>query len=156
MRLALLAVGHRMPDWIDAGVAEYQRRMPPDWPLALTAVKPGLRAAGEDGERARRQESERLLAALPPGSVPVALDERGKMLTTRGLADWLGTLAAAGTSPAFLIGGADGLDAGLKARAVHTLSLSALTLPHALARLVLVEQLYRAVCILKNHPYHRD
>ncbi|MCA1926113.1 MAG: 23S rRNA (pseudouridine(1915)-N(3))-methyltransferase RlmH [Thiobacillus sp.] len=156
MKLTLIAVGHKMPDWIAAGVDDYTRRMPPDMPMKLVEVKPGHRVAGEDGEKARKIEAGRILAALPAGSLPVALDERGAQLTTRELADWLASCMAEGVSPAFIIGGADGLDASVKTRAGSLLGLSKLTLPHALARLMLVEQLYRATCILKNHPYHRD
>jgi 23S rRNA (pseudouridine1915-N3)-methyltransferase len=156
VKLTLIAVGHRMPDWIDAGVADYARRLPPDLPMSLVQIKPGHRAAGEDGARARQIEAERIFAALPAGSSLVALDERGTQLTTRELADWLAGWMREGISPAFVVGGADGLDASVKTRAARTLGLSRLTLPHALARVVLAEQLYRAVCILRNHPYHRD
>lgn len=156
MKLAVAAVGHKLPGWIADGVNDYARRMPPDWPLQLIDIKPGHRAAGEDGSRARAQEAEKLLAAVPPGGLLVALDERGAQLTTRELAGWLKTWQDEGQAPVFVIGGADGLDATVRARAHKTLALSRLTLPHALARLLLVEQLYRAMCILKGHPYHRD
>ena len=145
-----------MPGWVDAGCDDYVRRMPPDLPLALTEIKPGHRVAGEDGARARQLEAERILAALPAGCVPVVLDERGAQATTRELAAWLQGWMAEGVSPAFVIGGADGLADSVKARAGKFLGLSKLTLPHALARVLLVEQLYRAVCIIKRHPYHRD
>ncbi|MEW6414163.1 MAG: 23S rRNA (pseudouridine(1915)-N(3))-methyltransferase RlmH [Pseudomonadota bacterium] len=156
MKLHLIAVGHKMPGWITAGFDDYARRMPPDLPLALTEIRPGHRVAGEDGVRARQLEAERILAALPAGSVPVALDERGAQLTTRELAGWLTAWMDEGVSPAFIIGGADGLDDSVKARAVKQLALSRLTLPHALARVMLAEQLYRSLCIIKGHPYHRD
>jgi 23S rRNA (pseudouridine1915-N3)-methyltransferase len=145
-----------MPAWIDAGVGDYARRMPPDLPLNLVEIKPGHRAAGEDGNRARQLEAERILAALPSGATLVALDERGSQLGTRELAGWISGWMAEGVSPAFVIGGADGLDERVKARASRQLGLSRLTLPHALARVVLAEQLYRAACIIKGHPYHRD
>lgn len=145
-----------MPGWIDAGCDDYVRRMPSDLPLMLTEIKPGHRVAGEDGGRARQLEAERILAALPAGCVPVVLDERGAQATTRELAAWLQGWMAEGVSPAFVIGGADGLADSVKARAGKLLGLSKLTLPHALARVLLVEQLYRAVCIIKGHPYHRD
>jgi 23S rRNA (pseudouridine1915-N3)-methyltransferase len=145
-----------MPGWIDAGFEDYARRMPRDLPLKLTAIKPGHRVAGGDGAHARRIEAERILAALPDGCVAVALDERGAQITTRELAQWLQDWIEEGRSPAFVIGGADGLDASVKARAARTMGLSRLTLPHALARVVLAEQLYRAACIMKGHPYHRD
>jgi len=139
-----------------ASYDDYARRMPPDMPLILNAIKPGHRTAGEDGARARQVEAERVLAALPAACVPVVLDERGTQATTRELAAWLQGWMTEGVSPAFVIGGADGLDASVKARAGKLLGLSKLTLPHALARVMLAEQLYRAVCIIKGHPYHRD
>ena len=156
MKLHLIAVGHKMPGWVDAGCDDYVRRMPPDLPLALTEIKPGHRVAGEDGARARQLEADRVLAALPAGCVPVVLDEHGVQVTTRELATWLQGWMAEGVSPAFVIGGADGLADSVKAHAGKLLGLSKLPLPHALARVMLVEQLYRAVCIIKGHPYHRD
>lgn len=156
MKLHLIAVGHKMPGWIGAGYDDYARRLPPELPLLLTEIKPGHRAAGEDGARARQLEAERILAALPAGCVPVVLDERGVQADTHELAAWLRAWMADGVSPAFVIGGADGLDVRVKARAGKLLGLSKLTLPHALVRVVLAEQLYRAVCIIKGHPYHRD
>ncbi|MFO7542366.1 MAG: 23S rRNA (pseudouridine(1915)-N(3))-methyltransferase RlmH [Thiobacillus sp.] len=156
MKLHLIAVGHKMPGWISTGYEDYARRMPPDLPLLLAEIKPGHRVAGEDGARARQIEAERVLSALPAGCVPVVLDERGTQVTTRELAQWLQTWMAEGVSPAFVIGGADGLDDSVKARAGKSMGLSKLTLPHAMARVMLAEQLYRAVCIIKGHPYHRD
>lgn len=145
-----------MPGWVNAAYEDYARRMPPDMPLALSEIKPGHRIAGEDGARARQQEGERILAALPPGSVSVVLDERGVQASTRELADWMRRWMDEGVSPAFVIGGADGLDDNVKMRADKLMGLSRLTMPHALVRVVLAEQLYRAVSILKGHPYHRD
>jgi 23S rRNA (pseudouridine1915-N3)-methyltransferase len=156
MKLAVIAVGHKMPGWVAAAYDDYARRMPPDLSLHLTEIRPGHRVAGEDGARARQIEAERILAALPPGCAPVVLDERGVQATTRELADWLRRWVDDGVQPAFVIGGADGLDQTIKARAHKLLGLSRLTLPHALARVVLAEQLYRAVSILKGHPYHRE
>ena len=156
MKFTLIAVGHKMPGWVNAAYEDYARRMPPDMLFALHEIKPGHRAAGEDGARARQQEAERILAALPDGSVPVVLDERGVQATTRELADWIRGWMHEGVSPAFVIGGADGLDDNVKLRAHKLLGVSRLTLPHALVRVLLAEQLYRAVSILKGHPYHRD
>lgn len=156
MKLHLIAVGHKMPGWIHAGYDDYARRMPPGLPLLLTEIKPGHRVAGEDGARARQLEAERIQAALPAGCVPVVLDERGTQVTTRELAGWLQDWMAEGVTPAFVIGGADGLDDSIKARAGKLMGLSKLTLPHALARVMLAEQVYRAACIIKGHPYHRD
>ena len=156
VKLAILAVGHKMPAWVNAAYEDYARRMPPDMLFALHEIKPGHRAAGEDGARARQQEGERILAAFPAGCVSVVLDERGTQASTRELAEWLRGWMDEGVSPAFVIGGADGLDDNVKTRAHKLLGISRLTLPHALVRVVLAEQLYRAVSILKGHPYHRD
>lgn len=156
MKLTLIAVGHKMPGWVNAAYEDYARRMPPDMLFALHEIKPGHRVAGEDGARARQQEAERILASLPAGCVPVVLDERGMQATTRELAEWIRSWMNEGVSPAFVIGGADGLDDNVKARAHKLLGVSRLTLPHALVRVLLAEQLYRAVSILKGHPYHRD
>jgi 23S rRNA (pseudouridine1915-N3)-methyltransferase len=156
VKLHLIAVGNKMPGWINTGFDDYARRMPPDLPLLLTEIKPGHRVAGEDGARARQLEAERILAALPADCVAVVLDERGAQVTTRELATWLQDWMREGVSPAFVIGGADGLDDSVKARAGKLLGLSKLTLPHALARVMLAEQVYRALSIIKGHPYHRD
>jgi 23S rRNA (pseudouridine1915-N3)-methyltransferase len=152
MKLIVAAVGHRMPPWIDAGFKEYARRMPRELGIVLAAVKP---AAGAEGQN-RRVEAERIRAAIPAGARLVALDERGKPFATRDLAKLLERWRGDGRDVAFAIGGADGLDDALKGEAELVLSLSALTLPHALARVVLAEQLYRACTILQNHPYHRE
>lgn len=156
MKLSIIAVGHKMPSWVNAGYEDYARRMPPDMLFALTEIKPGHRVAGADGTRARQLEAERILAALPQGCVPVVLDERGVQASTRELAEWMRGWMDEGVSPAFVIGGADGLDDNVKAQAHKLMGLSRLTLPHGLIRVVLAEQLYRAVSILKGHPYHRD
>ena len=156
MKLSIIAVGHKMPSWVNAGYEDYARRMPPDMLFALTEIKPGHRVAGADGTRARQLEAERILAALPQGCVPVVLDERGVQVSTRELAESMRGWMDEGVSPAFVIGGADGLDDNVKAQAHKLMGLSRLTLPHGLIRVVLAEQLYRAVSILKGHPYHRD
>ena len=109
-----------MPAWVSAAYEDYARRMPPDMLFALHEIKPGHRAAGEDGARARQQEGDRILAAFPAGCVPVVLDERGTQASTRELAEWLRGWMDEGVSPAFVIGGADGLDDNVKTRA-HTL-----------------------------------
>lgn len=152
MKLLVAAVGHRMPAWIDEGFHEYARRMPRELRLELAAVKPAAGVQGQD----KAVEAARLRAALPPGARLVALDERGQALTTAALAKQLERWRGDGRDIVFAIGGADGLDAGLLKEADLVLSLSALTLPHALARVVLAEQLYRAWTILSNHPYHRE
>ena len=156
MKLTILSVGHRMPGWIQEGFQEYTRRMPPEIRVELVELKPEERGAGRGTEKARALEGERLLAALPAGGTLLALDERGRSVSTQGLAVMLAEWMRDGTHPVFAIGGADGLDEAVKARAAKLLSLSALTLPHALVRVLLAEQLYRAWTILARHPYHRE
>ena len=156
MKLRVLAVGHRMPAWVDAGFNEYARRMPPDARIELIAVKPETRSGGTPVGRALEAEEKRIRAAFPDGSIKVVLDERGKLLSTKDLAGRIERWRAVGRDVAFVVGGADGLAEAVKRGAELTWSLSPLTLPHGLARVVLAEQLYRAVSILHNHPYHRD
>ena len=149
-----------MPDWIEAGFREYARRMPRELPLSLVELKPEPRAvsthAGRARERTIEAEGRRINAAIPERSLHVALDERGRAWTTRELAGRLAGWQMEGRDAAFLIGGADGLPDAVKEQADAVWSLSALTLPHGLVRVILAEQLYRASSILKNHPYHRD
>ena len=156
MRVSILSVGHRMPAWIRDGFEEYTRRMPPDLRIELLELKPEERGAGRSVDKAMDAEGERILAALPQGAQLLALDERGKSVTTQGLSVMLAGWMRDGTHPAFVIGGADGLSEAVKSRADRLLSLSALTLPHALVRVVLAEQLYRAWTLLARHPYHRE
>ncbi len=158
MKFHVVAVGHRMPAWIKAGFEEYARRMPRDARLVLTEIKPESRgaAAAPAVERMLRAEHKRILAALPTGCHKVVLDERGKSFSTRQLADSIARWREAGRDVAFVIGGADGTSGALKQEAGMLWSLSPLTLPHALVRVVLAEQLYRAMSILNRHPYHRE
>lgn len=156
MRVTILSVGHKMPAWIQDGFNEYARRMPPEIRLDLVELRPEERGAGKNAERAKSVEGERLLAALPEGATLLALDERGKSVTTQGLAVMLSEWMRDASRPVFAIGAADGLAEGVKSRADKLVSLSALTLPHGLVRVVLAEQLYRAWSILARHPYHRE
>jgi len=156
VRVTILAVGHKMPAWIQDGFHEYTRRMPPEIRVELTELRPEERGAGRSVERARAAEGERMLAALPQGATLLALDERGKAFSTQGLAAMLSQWMRDGSHPAFAIGGADGLDRAVKARADQVFSLSTLTLPHGMVRVLLAEQLYRAWSILARHPYHRE
>ncbi|MCC6531227.1 MAG: 23S rRNA (pseudouridine(1915)-N(3))-methyltransferase RlmH [Burkholderiales bacterium] len=155
MRLVVVAVGARMPAWVDAAFEQYRARMPREARVELIEVKPEKRAVGIAAERVLGLEAERIRAALPRGCVQVALDQRGRAWSSAELAAALGAWRQDGRDVGFMIGGADGLASALKARADMRLSLSALTLPHALARVVLAEQLYRAHTILSGHPYHR-
>lgn len=144
-----------MPAWVGAGFSEYAKRMPPEARVQLIEIKPEKRGAGKSVQQVLEAEKGRILAALPRNGRRVALDEKGKTLSTVQLAQSLARWMQAGRDVGFVIGGADGLDNEIKASADMWLSLSAMTLPHALARVVLAEQLYRAVSLLHNHPYHR-
>jgi 23S rRNA (pseudouridine1915-N3)-methyltransferase len=155
MKLFVLAVGARMPSWVDEAFDEYARRMPRGLKTELVEIRPEPRSVGKSVEQVLRAEAERIGRALPRGAFVVALDELGREMTTSGLARWLEERRRDGRDIAFLIGGADGLAEGAKRGAQALLRLSAMTLPHGLARVLLAEQLYRAASILENHPYHR-
>lgn len=156
MKLAILAVGHRLPDWVAEGCQEYLKRMPREMPVAVHEIKPEPRSGGKTREQLMAAEKQRLQAALPHNARIIALDERGDNLTTLQLAQRLEQWMQDGRDVAFLIGGADGLDPTLKVQADGLLRLSSLTLPHAFARLMLCEQIYRAWSVIHNHPYHRE
>lgn len=159
MRLIVVAVGSRLPDWMNAGFAEYAKRMPRELPLELVEIKPEPRTTGKTVEAMMAAEAKRIEAALPPRCRRIALDERGATLDTRALAERLGRWLDGNDGYgdiAFLIGGPDGLDPALKDGAHERLRLSSLTLPHGLARVVLAEALYRAHSLRIGHPYHRD
>jgi len=155
MKLGILAVGHKLPEWVASGCAEYIKRMPRELPLAVVEVKPEPRGS-KTREQLLAAEKVRLQAALTSYSRMVVLDERGEDLTTMKLAQRLEEWMSEGGDTALLIGGADGIDEELKRRADDCIRLSSLTLPHAMARLILCEQLYRAISVVKNHPYHRE
>ena len=155
MRVRVIAVGTRMPSWVRSACEEYLTRLRGSLAVALTEIEPASRRS-YDASQSIAREGERLLAALLPADHVIALDERGRELTTRELATWLDSRMQQGEDLAFLIGGPDGLAPEVLARSNFTLALSRLTLPHALARVLLAEQLYRAHSILTNHPYHRD
>ena len=155
MRLGILAVGHKLPDGVAKGCAEYIKRMPRELPLSVVEIKPEPRGS-KTREQLLAAEKTRLQAALSGFNRIVVLDERGTDLTTVKLAQRLEDWMREGGDTAFIIGGADGIDEELKQRAASMIRLSSLTLPHAMARLVLCEQLYRAVSVVKNHPYHRE
>ena len=155
MDVRIVALGHRMPPWVAAGVDEYVRRMPREYGAAVVELKPEPRDRGRSVPQLLGAEALRLEAACA-GATVVALDERGTLWTTRQLADHLQQWRDAATDVAFVIGSADGLDAGFRRRAAARVALSAMTLPHGLVRIVLAEQLYRATSLLAGHPYHRE
>lgn len=155
MKLWLLAVGQRQPDWADAAYEDYAKRFPPELRLVLKAVKAETRGS-KTAEQLMHAEAQRLEAALPKGARRVVLDEHGARVSTVQLADRLRVWLADGRDVAFLIGGPDGLAPALKDSADETLRLSDLTLPHAFARVLLAEALYRAWTVTTGHPYHRE
>jgi 23S rRNA (pseudouridine1915-N3)-methyltransferase len=156
MKLVAVAVGTRMPSWVVEGYREYAKRMPPGTALDLIEIKPEARTSGRTVAQMLTAEAGRIRAVLPKGGRVIALDERGKDMSTTGLAVQLEAWMQEGGPVVFLIGGADGLDAALKTTAAMQLRLSGLTLPHGLARVLLAEQLYRALSIIGGHPYHRE
>jgi 23S rRNA (pseudouridine1915-N3)-methyltransferase len=158
VHLRLIAVGTRMPAWVDAAFEDYSRRLTGPWKLELKALAPASRreaGGGEAAKAAKAHEATRILALLSTREVVVPLDERGQQLSTLELAQWLEAQRAAGEDLTFIIGGPDGLDQQVLARGRRLWSLSRLTLPHALVRVLLAEQLYRAAMVLAGHPYHR-
>lgn len=155
MKLRIVALGQRMPAWVDAGFADYARRLPRDYALDTVELKAEPRDRGKPVEQMLAAEAVRLRAACA-GCRVIALDERGAAWTTRELADRLLRWRDEAIDPAFVVGSADGLDAAFKREAHDRLALSALTLPHGLVRVILAEQLYRAVALATGHPYHRE
>lgn len=155
MKIRLLAIGQKMPAWVTAGYAEYAGRMPPECRLELHELPLAQRAKSQPVERAIRQEGERMLAVLSGNERLLALDVRGKAWSTAELSVELSEWLQGGRDVALAIGGPDGLDDAVLARAERRWSLSPLTLPHPLVRILVAEQLYRAMSILRNHPYHR-
>jgi 23S rRNA (pseudouridine1915-N3)-methyltransferase len=156
MKLVILAVGTRMPAWVDEACREYARRMPAGTTLQLVQIKAEARTSGKTVAQMLAAEAVRIRAAFPKGARVIGLDERGRDLGTAALAVQLGQWMQAGGPLVFLIGGADGLDSALKNACDMQLRLSSLTLPHGLARVLLAEQLYRALSIIGGHPYHRE
>lgn len=156
MRVRLIAVGSRMPKWVREAYEDYITRLGSGLKITLVEIEPGVRSAGRPPQKAMETEGQKLLAALHKEEYVVALDERGAEMTTRELAAWLKTRMQDGRDLAFLIGGPDGFVPEILARSDFKWSLSRLTFPHALVRVVLAEQLYRAHGVLANHPYHRD
>jgi 23S rRNA (pseudouridine1915-N3)-methyltransferase len=155
MRLMVVAAGTRLPDWVNAGFEEYAGRFTRDYKLELKEIALGQRAASSPPAQAIAKEGEKMLAAIPQGAYVVAMQVGGRSLSSEQLAQFLQTRARDGRDVVFCIGGPEGLAPEVDARAEFKWSLSALTLPHALARVVLAEALYRAVMIIKGHPYHR-
>ena len=155
MRLTIVAVGLKVPDWAQTAYDDYAKRFPPEIKVELKAVKTEPRAS-KTLDTLLLAEKSRIEAAIPRGTHIVALDERGSNVTTVGLAERLKAWQLSGDDVAVVIGGPDGLEAGFKKAAHERLRLSDLTLPHAMVRVLLIEQLYRSWSITINHPYHRE
>jgi len=155
VKLSIVALGHKMPAWVAAGYTDYAGRLARDWPLDLVELKPEPRDRGRTREQMLEAEGVRVATACA-GYRIVALDERGAPWTTRVFAAELARRQADGNDVAFVIGSADGLSPGIKARADAVVALSAMTLPHGLVRVLIAEQLYRAHSVLTGHPYHRE
>ena len=155
MRIRLIAVGTRMPDWVTAGFQEYSKRMPRDCALELVEIPLGKRGKNADTARAMEQEGQQILAAIGREDRVIALEVTGQPWTTEDLSRQLANWRMSGQDVSLLVGGPDGLPESCRQRAQAQWSLSRLTLPHPLVRILLAEQLYRAWTILNNHPYHR-
>jgi 23S rRNA (pseudouridine1915-N3)-methyltransferase len=145
-----------MPQWVREPYDDYIQRLSSSLKVSLTEIEPGSRSSGRSPAKAIETEGQRILAVLRATDFVVALDEHGKEMTTRELASWLVTRMQDGSDLVFLIGGPDGFAPEVLQRANFKWSLSRLTFPHALVRVLLAEQLYRAHAVLSNHPYHRD
>lgn len=156
MKLLIVSVGHKMPDWITVGFNEYVKRMPREAQIVLQEIKPEPRTTGKTTAQIMEAEAQRILSALPQNCLRIALDERGAQPTTKQLAARMQEWMREGCDVAFIIGGADGLHDSVKKGSKQLLALSALTLPHAFVRVLLAEQLYRAHSLMHNHPYHRE
>ena len=155
MRLTIVAVGQKVPDWAQTAYDDYAKRFPPELKVELKAVKTEPRAS-KTLDTLLTAERQRIEAVIPKGTRIVALDERGTAVTTVALSARLTGWQLGGDDVAIVIGGPDGLDPGFKQAAHERLRLSDLTLPHAMVRVLLIEQLYRAWSITVNHPYHRE
>ncbi|MDY3331275.1 MAG: 23S rRNA (pseudouridine(1915)-N(3))-methyltransferase RlmH [Pelistega sp.] len=155
MKLYIIAVGNRMPHWVETAWEDYVKRMPADCAIELKEVKPEPRTSGKTAAQMMQAEAKRIEAAIPSGALRIVLDEHGKDVTTVQLAQHLEKWKVSGQDVAIIIGGPDGLDPSIKNAGDTKLRLSSLTLPHPMVRVILVEQLYRAWSITVNHPYHR-
>lgn len=156
MKIRVLCVGRRMPAWVDEAVAEFLKRCGRQFPVELESIDPAPRKNGLTTAQLQQADTERLLAKIRDQERVVALDERGKVHDTRGFAGRIEQWQLDGRDVCLVIGGPDGHAGDMRQRADELLSLSRMTLPHGLARVVLVEQLYRAWTVMSGHPYHRD
>jgi 23S rRNA (pseudouridine1915-N3)-methyltransferase len=155
LKIKIISVGHKMPDWVESACAEYLKRMPREATVEIVEIKPDKRAAGKNAEVVQEAEAKRILEVVGKDYL-IALDERGQEVTTLQLAERMITWLGGGRDVALIVGGADGLHPDLKAKADWLWGLSKLTLPHGMVRVLLAEQLYRAWSVINHHPYHRE
>jgi 23S rRNA (pseudouridine1915-N3)-methyltransferase len=156
MQIHLIAVGNKMPGWVQQGYEQYAKRMPRECELVLKEITPGKRTKTSDIKRILKDEGERSIAAIPQGAHVVSLEVSGKIWSTTELAGAMQNWLTKGTPIALIIGGPEGLSANVSSLAQESWSLSNLTFPHPLVRVIVAEQLYRAWTVLSNHPYHRE
>ncbi|GJM04415.1 MAG: ribosomal RNA large subunit methyltransferase H [marine bacterium B5-7] len=156
MRIDLIAVGKRMPAWIETAVKEYSKRLPKNIQFKIIEITPAIRGKNNISENFKQQEQKKIETTLSSDSIIICLDERGKPISSQQLADQLQTWNDEQQHVSIIIGGADGLSDELKEKSNQMWSLSKMTLPHGLVRVMLIEQLYRAWTITQNHPYHRE
>lgn len=156
MKVRVLSIGSKMPAWVQEGIAEYRKRMQGELEFSLIEIAMPKRGKTVNIDQCIQKESEALIAALPAGDHVVALDVEGKSFSTEDLADKIRGYRQQGQNLSLLIGGPDGLSPACLALAAERWSLSALTFPHPLVRIVITEQFYRAISIIKGHPYHRS
>jgi len=156
MKVHLIAVGKKMPEWINSGYAEFSKRMPPELQIDLIEITPSVRNKTTPTEKNIKEEGNRIQSAIPANSRLIVLDEKGKNFSSIALSKKMESWLPMGQDIVLVIGGADGIDPKIKQQADEKWSLSSFTLPHALVRVVVAEQLYRAWSILKGHPYHRE
>ena len=156
MNIQIIAVGQKMPAWVDQAYQDYAKRLPRQQAVSLSQIATASRKSGQGVERLQQQEADKIRAKIKPGSLIIALDEHGRQWSTREWAqhfdDWQQDQAQVN----FIIGGPDGLAADLLQQANHKIALGKMTMPHGLVRVVLIEQLYRAWSLLQGHPYHRQ
>lgn len=158
MKVCIIAIGQKMPAWAQTAFDDYAKRMPPEWKFECKALKAEPRGS-TSVEKIKQAEAERILqaiASMGKDTCVVVLDERGKGQTTQQLAQFMADCQGQGSSVAFIIGGADGLGASVKAAASRQIRISDMTLPHAMVRVILTEQIYRAWSLSVGHPYHRE
>ncbi len=156
MKIHLIAIGKKMPEWVNTGFSEFSKRMPPELQINLIEITPSVRNKSTPIEKNIKEEGERIQSAIPPNSRLIILDEKGENFSSIDLSNKMENWLPMGQDVSIVIGGADGIDKTIKQNADELWSLSTLTMPHSLVRVFIAEQLYRGWSILKGHPYHRE